>query len=531
MIINKHPTNDIRNKAINNDTNRLRKFSLRYEMYNDNYHDQVISKLGQIYRAFAQLKLDVQINDNNNIYKQVVNAISNVYSFGINREFEDESAQELYNDLRIDKTMDQANRYVNAFNDVLVQVSWDSNKEQPKIMLRLPHQTEVGYSQGEVEWVAYFVEMTGKDEKTERWAFWNDEEHYYIDKTSSGEKVVPIEDNEEMINPFGVLPFVFLHNGWRDESFWDKYTGDDLTGGTIDMAVHLTFLNHIIKTQSFKHLVGKGDNVGELLGQVLDPLSILTLTGQNTEISVLDLQSNYEQLHKVAQELASNLAIAYGVSPNQFRMTSQASSGFALQMENLKLDRFTLEQQADFKVYEQELFGMLKVVSEYYGQTIAGEMTVDFKEPNYPASQSEQLQVDQQAIDLGLTSPHKVLMRNNPDLTEEDARIDVDDNINARNDMLNKVKTGGSLTDTMSALGINNESKPTKEPEIKVKEDNKIFKYHIDSGLVTANEVREGIGLGKTRDGDKFVSTIGTLNKSKTVATPAKKDVIKDNAK
>ena len=456
MIINKYPRNDIRSTVFTAPTNRLKKFALRYAMYNDNYNNQVISKLGQIYRAFAQLKLDVQINDNNNIYKQVINAISNVYSFGVNREFENEDNQELYNNLRIDKVMSQANRYMNAFNDVLIQVSWDSNKEQPKIMLRLPHQTEVGYNQGEVEWVAYFVEMVGKDGDIERWAYWSDTEHYYVDKQNGEDKIVAVEDNEEMVNPFGVLPFVYLHNGWRDEDFFDKYTGDDLTGGTIDMAVHLTFLNHIIKTQSFKQLVGKGDNVGELLGQVLDPLSILTLTGQNTEISVLDLQSNYDQLHKVAQELANNLAISYGVSPSQFRMTSQASSGFALQMENLKLDRFTLEQQADFKVYEQELFGMLKVVSDYYGKPIGdGDMTVDFQEPNYPSSKSEQLQIDQTAIDMGLTSPHKVLMRNNPDLSEEDARVDVDDNINARNEMLNKVKTGGSLTDTMSALGLN----------------------------------------------------------------------------
>ena len=455
MIINKHPANDIRSQKINSDTNRLKKFSLRYEMYNDNYRNQVVNKLGQIYRAFAQLKLDVQINDNNNIYKQVVNAISNVYSYGVERDFDNEDVQQMYDDLRIDKTMAQANRYMNAFNDVLVQVSWDSNKEQPKIMLRLPHLTEVEYSQGDVYSVAYFVEMTGKEGKTERWAYWTNEEHYYIDKESGKEKIVAVEDNEEMINPFGVLPFVFLHNGWSDESFWDAFTGDDLTGGTIDMAVHLTFLNHIIKTQSFKQLVGKGDNVGELLGQVLDPLSILTLTGQNTEIDVLDLQSNYEQLNKVAKDLANDIAVAYGVSPNQFRMTGQASSGFALQMENLKMDRFTVEQQSDFKMYEKELFGLLKTVSEYYGKPMGdGDMTIDFVEPNYPASQSEQLDIDVKAIDLGLTSSHKVLMRNNPDLTEEDARIDVDDNINARNDMLNKVKTGGSLNDTMAALGL-----------------------------------------------------------------------------
>jgi len=46
------------------------------------------------------------------------------------------------------------------------------------------------------------------------------------------------------------------------------------------------------------------------------------------------------------------------------------------------------------------------------------------------------------------------LMRNNPDLAEDEARVDVDDNINARNEMLNKVSTGGSLNATMNALGL-----------------------------------------------------------------------------
>ena len=453
MIINKHPRNDIRS-TINSNGSRLAKFGKRYQMYNDNYNDQVVSKLGQIYRAFAQLKLDVQINDNNNIYKQVVNAVSNVYSFGVNRTFESEDVQELYNELRIDKTMAQANKYMNAFNDVLVQVSWDSKKEQPKVMLRLPHLTEVGYASGEVEWVAYFVEMTGKDDKTERWAYWSDTEHYYIDKSSGEDKIVAVEDNDEMVNPFGVLPFVFLHNGWRDESFWDSFTGDDLTGGTIDMAVHLTFLNHIIKTQSFKQLVGKGDNVGELLGQVLDPLSILTLTGQNTEISVLDLQSNYEQLHTVVQDLASNLAVSYGISPSQFRMTKMPSSGFALQMENLKLDRFTVEQQSDFKIYEKELFALIGQVSQYYGSDITGDVIIDFGEPSYPQPEQDLLTYNRERIDLGLTSPYKVLMDDNPDLNTEDAKVQVEENLTNRNEMFNKVKTSGSLSDTVSALGI-----------------------------------------------------------------------------
>jgi len=86
-------------------------------------------------------------------------------------------------------------------------------------------------------------------------------------------------------------------------------------------------------------------------------------------------------------------------------------------------------------------------VSEYYGKAVNGEMTVDFVEPNYPASQSEQLTIDQQSIDMGLTKPTDIMMRNNPDLTEEDAKADVAINLNARNDMLNKITSVAITTD------------------------------------------------------------------------------------
>lgn len=409
---------------------RVKKFSARYDMYTDNYRDQVVDKLGRIYEAMVKLKLDVQINDHNNLYKQVVNTISNVYSFGVNREFSDNNVQELYDMLRVDKTMTQANRYMNAFNDVILQVSWDSVNDIPTLLLRLPHTTKVDYVSGKVISVEYFVKHVDENDKVERWAYWSNTEHYYIDKTADTTSIVAVEGNDEMVNPLGILPFVFMHNGWRDESFWDVYTGDDLTGGTITLAVHLTFLNHLIKTQSFKQLVGKGDNIKDLIGQVLDPLSVLFLSGENTEINTLDLQSNYDMLSKVSQELANNIAINYNVSPAQFRMTSQVSSGFALKMENLKLDKFTVEQQQDFKVYEKELFNLLQTVSKVFGKPLAlGKVSIDFKEPFHPISATEQVAIDKEHISLGLTSPAKILMRDNPDLSIEEAEKQVKDNI------------------------------------------------------------------------------------------------------
>jgi hypothetical protein len=203
-------------------------------------------------------------------------------------------------------------------------------------------------------------------------------------------------------------------------------------------------------------LVGKGDRIDGLNGQILDPLSILTLNGDNTEISVLDMQSNYEQLHRVITELGNELAINYGISPNQFRMTSQVSSGFALQMENIRLDRNTFEQQQEFKGYERELFNMIRLVSEYYSKKIDDTFNIDFKEPFYPTDKTTSTQNNKELIDLGLISSVEILMNENPDLTEAEAIIKVKNNLSARNEMLQRINSFGMINqnETRAKLGL-----------------------------------------------------------------------------
>lgn len=427
--------------------NRLNKFKKRFDMFNDDYRGQVEERLGLIYSSFRELKLDVQLHHSTNVYKQIIKRISKVYSYGVNRQFDNETHAELYEQLRINKLMNQANIYLNAFNDVLVQVAYDVDKGTPKLFLRLPHQTEVDYFNGELNSVQYFIGMI---DDAERWAYWDSESHYYIDKRNGENQIAYVDGNEDGVNPFGVLPFIELHNGFRDGAFFDEFTGDDLVNGTIDLSIHLTFLNHIIKSQSFKQLVGKGDNISSLSGQLLDPLSILTLNGQNTEISVLDLQSNYEQLHRVIQDMSNNLAVSYGISPSQFRMQGGVSSGFALQMENLQIDGFTRQQQQDFRYYEQELYSLIKLVMGVYEGEQSGTMQIDFAEPSYPESRAERLANDKQAIDLGLTSADKILKRNNPDLANPE--LEIAENLKKRNELYSRISAPTS--DLGAKLGL-----------------------------------------------------------------------------
>ena len=132
-------------------------FYKRYNMYHDNYRSQVYDRMVDIYTKAAEIRLDKQADFTDNVYKTIVNKISRVYSFGVERAFIDTKMEELYNDNSITKIMKQANRYTNAFNDMLLQISW--NEDKPRFIFRYPHKTRVTLNEwGEPSEVEYFVD-------------------------------------------------------------------------------------------------------------------------------------------------------------------------------------------------------------------------------------------------------------------------------------------------------------------------------------------------------------------------------------
>jgi hypothetical protein len=423
-------------------------------MLNDNFASQVGRHLTEIYTKAAEIRLDKQLDLTNNIYKTIITKISRVYSFGVQREFKDDNTAMLYEDMQINKIMKEANFFCNAFNDILIQVGWNYKENKPRLIFRYPHKTEVVLDEyDQPKEVEYFVEAI--NETKEKWAFWSESEHYY--KIYDGEeyRIEYPADNEEGVNPYGVLPFIFIQNGFRDGKFFDEHTGQDLVSITLDNAVYSTFKNYLLKWQSFKQLIVTGDNIGAFSGQILDPSTALTASGTDVKVDILDLQSDLSQLDTTIQNAANNVAINYNISPSQFRMTGQVSSGFALKMENKALDEFTLEQQHDFKRYEQELFNMLALVIEKESGTNIGEMTVRINEPTYDESPSAEIDTYAKKIDLGLTSVTEAIAMERG-ITKEEATVILDENLTERNKVYEKVNSGTQLdfASTANQLGL-----------------------------------------------------------------------------
>lgn len=430
-------TVDLKNAVKNNSvtaSSRETIFKQRYDMLNDNYRTQALKRLREVSPTADRLGLDKQLDLTNNVMKTIVNKISRVYSSGIEREFADEAMETLYQANRLGKYMKQANKYVNAFNDVLLQVSWDYERNKPRLIFRYPHKTEVTLDDmGEPFEVEYFISI--ESENQEKWAYWSATEHYYKIKDSDGSfQIVALEGNEEMVNPYGVLPFIFMQNGFRDNTFWDTYSGNDMVEVTLDMAVYRTMLNHTQKWQSFKQMYITGTNVGAINGQILDPSQALTIEGDDTSIGLLDLQADIKTLSESIDARSTNVAMNYNIAPSQFRMSGQVASGFALQMENAALDEYTRDQQADFLDYEKELYNLLVIIGNENGNSFSegAEYNVKFNDITYSESPQDRVATQEKRIALGLTNPIEII-QTEKDIDTETAEADYAENIKYRN--------------------------------------------------------------------------------------------------
>jgi len=109
-------SNNTINIPIKSDTDRIKKFTYRNNMLNDNFYFQVETELGNVYSKSMELGLISQIDDTNNLFRMVVEEISKVYDSGVDRIFdENEIIQEdmnmLYEDIGIDEILTQSNIY------------------------------------------------------------------------------------------------------------------------------------------------------------------------------------------------------------------------------------------------------------------------------------------------------------------------------------------------------------------------------------------------------------------------------------
>jgi len=100
----------------------------------------------------------------------------------------------------------------------------------------------------------------------------------------------------------------------------------------------------------------------------------------------------------------------------------EVPSGIALKIKDL--ERFE-DYQDDielFRMYEHEFYQVERAIAGYNGINLPSELKLDFIEPEYPKTVQDQILLDNHALQNNLTTQPELLVKQNKDLSIEEAR-------------------------------------------------------------------------------------------------------------
>ena len=398
----------------------------RLAIYHDDW-DGILETIlrGQFIKANYK-KIKLLRNTTQNILKKVTDDISIVYKVAPTRNYnDDETVAEIYDYLRIDEFMADVNRYASLLNDAQIRVGWDVELQRITLDLQTPANTSIiqrdNYPQ-QAAAVYYEIEYADDQFKPQKInVFWSDFEHFLFD--DKGNVRPPADDNPDMLNPYKKLPFVFLHMRPIPGMFWNPTGGKDLVDGTTITGMKRTLKDYLTKCQSFKQLwfrANKGDVPPEM---AMDPMSAFLLTGENSEVGILDLTAQFNEMEQSMQSDINSFLATYGLSIDMFATSGEEASGKALNIKNRGLREIREKQLPIFRRVEGELFEMIRLVWNTWNpnsQIPEIEFKIDFAELE---TYIEPMEKRKQALDdvkNGIISPGKYYMMFNPDVTDEE---------------------------------------------------------------------------------------------------------------
>jgi hypothetical protein len=337
-----------------------------------------------------------------NLTKKLINRISLVYKDAPVRMVEND----LYATLTEDKDfkMKTFERVHNLLGTIAVHVAWEDGKfKYNPVMNFVPIMDSMNPLKP--IGITYPLNKATADWRNtdeDLYVYWSETEHFMFDNT--GKRISVNEDN---INPYGVLPFVFVQpNHMVDEFFNEGAMDIPLGNKQIDIA--MTMLQHHIRTAGGQFVIeGRVDANNIQLG--LNKVVVVDEGNMSNISSNTDVTSIKEGIEFQLKTIAfnNNLNFDFGLSGSK--------SGVALKIENLELLEAREDEVEKWKRAERKMYNIEKQIYEIEtGSTLPDEMMIDYTEVNFPDYENERDEWDWK-FKHGLADRFDWLMHYDPD--------------------------------------------------------------------------------------------------------------------
>jgi hypothetical protein len=195
---------------------------------------------------------------NVNITKRIINRISLVYMEAPIRTYTKEDITDYFSGK--DHKLQRLERMTNLLDGVLIKPCWrikDDGSECIEYDIIMDYEPIFDTDPLKPHAIVYPIAQKAEvlDTTPEQFAYWDSENHFIFDKNG---KMYTEDDNPDMVNPYGVLPFVeCFRDGKPETDYLDTNASTDLIQTNLAINVAETNKNANIMFQSFGYLLLK----------------------------------------------------------------------------------------------------------------------------------------------------------------------------------------------------------------------------------------------------------------------------------
>jgi len=350
--------------------------------------------------------------------KRLIDRISLVYKKSPQRDTGNEKYQTLL--LQKDMKMKQVERIHNLIGTMAMRVKWTGEGFDYEPILEFEPIFSDDDFINPIGLVYALGNPTGSrfDIRETKYVYWTNEDHFVFDY--SGKIISPADNNEQGVNPYGVLPFVFLHNDPIDD-FWTTGEGHDIAEANKQIDQQLTQLSFKIRmSDGIIAVEGRVDANNIEIG-----LNKLTVMEDGRMYSVNPSSNVSECIEAIKNQLTllstnHHISFDWGVNGNQ--------SGVAIKLNNLELLESREDDVDKYRQIEKQVYNIEKVIAQTEaGINLPEDIFINFTEIEFPDPENERAKWDW-LFQNNLATPVDYLMSKDAELTREDAEEMIETN-------------------------------------------------------------------------------------------------------
>lgn len=395
-----------------------------------NIVEKVVDKLAKVYKSPARRDLDGGI-------KMVATEGAENGEMEEQQSESDKRYQELILKTDIDKKSKEWHRLGKFFNTVLVQPVWVKDVEntppqfEPHFEFLIHTPAWAVIESSKVDWlrpIAFYypvwTELDGVNQQALN--YWSITEHYFLDRLG---RKHPVGNNTEMINPYNRLPIAVLRfktgmDFWGD-GMWDLVDGNE--------EVSVQFANLAFTGLFQAHGQPVAINMGLKGAPEIGPDKPISV--ENAKSGPGDQPSSFEfvspnaaiaDITNMIDWMVKVLQATKGLSPNEFVVESQMSSGIAKMMDSAGVQEMREDEQQVLEDFEHDLYSVTRTIQNIEDPSNKldedAAFSIHFAEAKVIKTTDEKIKEREAGTKGGWISRVDIIKEDNPEMSTEDAK-------------------------------------------------------------------------------------------------------------